>query len=82
MLLVWIIGSTLIGWWHTQQDAQHYGMPRTYQTDVRVGHGDAEIPSHFIALNLHGRVVITEFPGGDVTREVTYVGPTLFGPGE
>lgn len=74
---------TLVGgWWTRYQDDLHYGYPRTYQTDARVGHNDAEIPSHFIALNLHGHLEVIECPGSDCTKALIYVGPVLFGDGQ
>jgi len=74
--------NNLSSWWqHTQNDLS-YGHPRTYQVDAVVGHGDsASHPSHFIALNLHGRIEVIELAGGDPTRVQVYVGPTLYGPG-
>jgi hypothetical protein len=59
-----------------------YGYPRTYQCDAVVGHNDSPTnPSHFIALNLHGRIEVMEFPGGNVAQARIYQGPQLFGPG-
>lgn len=59
-----------------------YGRPRTAQYDVCVGHNDAHTPSHFLAVNLHKRIEIIEFPGGDATKARVYIGPTLIGDGE
>src|SRR6266699_4216091 len=42
--------------WH---DDSMYGYPRTFQTDVNVGHGGVE---HFIALNNHGTIEVVEIP--------------------
>lgn len=67
-------------WWQQHQEDAAYGMPRTYQINAVVGHQDsASKPSHFIFLNLNGRVAIIEFPGGDTTHALIYSGPTLFG---
>jgi len=61
-------------------DDRQYGFPRTYQVDAVVGHGDsAAHPSHFIALNLHGQLEVIELPGGDPSKAVIYLGPTLYG---
>jgi hypothetical protein len=38
-------------------------------------------PSHFIALNLHGRIEIIEFPGEDASKARIYIGPQLYGAG-
>lgn len=61
-------------------DDVHYGRPRTFQIDAFVGHNESEgMPSHFIALNLHGRIEIIELPGGDATHARVYLGPQLYG---
>jgi hypothetical protein len=47
-------------------DDRVYGYPRTYQTDANVGHGDSRYPlSHFIVINLNGRIEVVELPQGD-----------------
>jgi hypothetical protein len=79
---LWVVGTGLVTWGSTQLDDWHYGRPRTFQMDARVGHDDAVTPSHFIALNLNRHVIIIEFPGGDPTRAKDYLGPTLFGDGQ
>lgn len=79
MLLLWIGGSLLVNWWQGYQEDVQYGHPRTSQCDARVGHNDAQTPSHFIALNLHKHVEVIEFPGGDGTKARVYLGPTLTG---
>ena len=57
--------------------------PRTFQSDAVVGHGDsASNPSHFIALNLNGQVLVIEIPGGNPAKAQVYIGPRLFGAGE
>lgn len=79
MLVGWILLTILNTWWTNQQNTWSYGYPRTFQTDVVVGHHDsATNPSHFLALNLNGHVEVIEFPGGDATHAKIYIGPTLF----
>ncbi len=78
-LLLWMLGALALSWWHSYQDDQQYGHPRTYQCDARVGHTDAGTPSHFIALNLNHRAEVIELPGGDPTKMKVYLGPTLTG---
>ncbi len=83
-MLAMIAGLALItvvgGWVSTTLDDLHYGRPRTFQTDAYVGHHEAPgMPSHFVALNLHGRLEIIEFPGGDPTHARIYLGPQLYG---
>ena len=68
-------------WVSTALDDLHYGRPRTFQIDAYVGHNEAPgMPSHFIALNLHGRLEVIELPGGDPTHARIYLGPQLYGP--
>jgi len=70
-------------WWQVTQDDWHYGRPRTFQIDAVVGHHDSTAhPSHFIAINLNGHILIFEIPGGDAAKTEVYVGPTLIGQGQ
>ncbi len=79
----WIVLSLLGSWLQTTMDDWHYGRPRTFQIDAVVGHGDsASNPSHFIALNLQGRVIIIEIPGGDASKSRIYQGPYIVGNGD
>ncbi|MBO0794064.1 MAG: hypothetical protein J2P36_24375 [Ktedonobacteraceae bacterium] len=67
-------------WGTTFSNDLRYGRPRTFQTDAVVGHQDSKThPSHFIAVNLNGRVQILELPGGDATHARVYSGPQLSG---
>ncbi len=78
LLAVVIVVST---WISTALDDLHYGRPRTFQIDAYVGHNETPgMPSHFIALNLHGRLEVIELPGGDPTHARIYLGPQLYGP--
>src|SRR5712692_2212592 len=83
-MLAMIVGLALVtvvvGWVSTTLDDLHYGRPRTFQIDAYVGHHEAPgMPSHFVALNLRGRIEIIEFPGGDPTHARIYLGPQLYG---
>ena len=69
--------NALHAWGIDKYNDLHYGRPRTFQVDARVGHNDADITSHFIALNLGGQVLAVEFPGGDATKARVYIGPKL-----
>lgn len=83
MIVGWIAFTALANWWQVTQDDWHYGRPRTFQTDVVVGHNDsATRPSHFIALNLNRRIQIIEFPGDDSSKAKIYLGPVLIGQGQ
>lgn len=64
--------------WQQHQDDVTYGNPRTYQVNAVVGHADSNSnPSHFIGLNLNGRITVTEAPGGDMTKAIVYHFPTI-----
>jgi hypothetical protein len=85
-VLIGFCGYVVLGglgnWWQTQRDDWAYGRPRTYQADAVVGHDDSQAsPSHFIALNLNGQVIVIELPGGNPARAQIYIGPTLIGDG-
>ncbi len=83
MLVLWTMLTLVASWWNTTWDDIHYGRPRTFQTDAVVGHNDsASNPSHFIALNLNGRIEVIEFPGGDASKARIYIGPQLYGNGQ
>jgi hypothetical protein len=71
--LAWNLGTAVYNY-------LRYGMPRTMQVDAFVGHETGKTPSHFIAENLHGRIVIIEVPGGDVRHIRVIVGPQIIGP--
>jgi hypothetical protein len=82
MLVLWTGLSLLISWWNTTWDDWHYGRPRTFQIDAVVGHNDSPgNPSHFIALNLNGRIEVIEFPGENASRARIYIGPQLYDAG-
>jgi hypothetical protein len=83
MLVLWTLLTLVVNWWNTTWDDLHYGRPRTYQVDAVVGQNDsAANPSHFIALNLDGRIEVIEFPGGDASKARIYIGPQLYGNGQ
>ena len=75
-----LLAQFLIGWVSTAWDNIQYGNPRTYQTDAFVGHEAGQTPSHFIVLNLHGRIEVIELPGGDPSKTKIYTGPQITGP--
>lgn len=82
MLVLWTLLTAGLNWWNDTMDTLHYGYPRTFQIEAVVGHGDATSnPSHYLAINLHGKIEIIEFPGQDASHARIYLGPQLFGPG-
>ena len=81
MGLLALLGSWAVASWQEHQADAQYGYPRTWQTDEVVGHMDSlSHPTHFLFLNLHGKVFIVELPGGDPAHARIYSGPTVFGP--
>jgi len=83
MLVLWTLLTLAVSWWNTTWEDIHYGRPRTFQIDAVVGQNDsASNPSHFIALNLNGRIEVIDFPGGDASKARIYIGPQLYGNGD
>ncbi len=79
MLALWTLVMAAVGWVNRTMDDIHYGYPRTYQTDAFVGHNEANgVPTHFIAINLHGHIEVIEIPGGDASKARIYEGPQLY----
>jgi len=79
MILLFIGGTLINSWWTNHQLDATYGFPRTWQCDAVVGHSDStQHPTHFIFMNLEGRVVIVEMPGGNVAHAKIYQGPQIF----
>lgn len=81
-LLLWMILSAVGGWFSVWLDDLHYGRPRTFQIDARVGHNNDQTgtPSHFIAINLHQQIEVIELPGGDASKARIFIGPELNHP--
>jgi len=80
-ILAVLLGQLLMSWCSTTWDDLHYGRPRTYQTDAFTGSEPGTTPSHFIVLNLHGRIEVFELLGGDPTKTRVYLGPQIAEPG-
>jgi hypothetical protein len=80
MLLLTLAIQLAWNWGTSVYNDIRYGMPRTMQVDAFVGHETGKIPSHFIAQNIRGRVIIMEMPGGDVQHVRVIVGPQIIGP--
>jgi hypothetical protein len=72
--------SIVTSWFTTTLDDLRYGRPRTFQIDAYIEHTESPgMPSHFLAVNLHGRIEIIELPGGDASHARIYIGPQLYG---
>ena len=68
----------LASWLQDVTDNWQYGQSRTFQLDAVVGHEDSlQNPTHFVAFDLHGRVVVMEMPGGEVRNTRIYVDESL-----
>jgi hypothetical protein len=80
IVLLWL-AQMAWAWGTTLSNDLRYGRPRTMQVDAFVGHEAGKTPTHFIAMNLRGRVYIVELPGGDPSKTKIYVGPQLTGDG-
>jgi hypothetical protein len=78
MLVLSLAGSAVYSWGINQYNNLHYGYPRTFQCDANVQHGGI---SHFIVVNLHGHVFITEILASDPSNTKIYVGPVITGAG-
>jgi hypothetical protein len=78
LVILWLVGSAALSWGRQRLDDLQYGNPRTYQTDMVVGHDDGpKDPSHFIAMNLHSQIVVIEFMGGNPQKAITYLTPVF-----
>lgn len=78
MVILWLVGSAALSWGKQRLDDIQYGNPRTYQTDMVVGHSDStKNPSHFIAMNLHSQIIVIEFMGGNPQKAITYLTPVF-----
>ncbi len=75
-----VVLSIVTSWFTTTLNDLRYGRPRTFQVDAYVSHNEAPgMPSHFLAVNLQGRIEIIELPGGDASHARIYIGPQLYG---
>ncbi len=79
-LALWVVGSALVAWGSAKYNDIAYGNPRTFQTNAVVGHGgdSPQHPSHFIALNLSGQVIIIELRAGNPANSINYTGPHFY----
>jgi hypothetical protein len=78
MLALFVAGLWIYPHVQQWQSYSTYGYPPTWQCDAVVGHNDSPAsPSHFIFINLHGHPEVIEVPGGDETKQKTYLLPVL-----
>jgi len=71
VMLLFYCGSTMYVLPFVAEVNDHwtYGDARMTQYDANVGHGGS---SHFLAEYWHGRIVVIEFPGGNVNHAQVY----------
>ncbi len=73
LILGWMGLSFVTSWFQGVQDDWTYGKQRHFEIDAVVGHADsARHPSHFIAENDNGQIIVIELPGGDVSHARIY----------
>jgi hypothetical protein len=79
MLFGWYVVSSLGTWWQMHTDDVTYGNPRTFQLDAIVGHNNDSptSPTHFIAENLHDKIIVVEIPAGDISKSRSFAITTL-----
>jgi hypothetical protein len=82
-VVLWLLGSSAVAWGQRVYNDWHYGYPRTFQTDAVVGHNNDSHarPSHFIAMNLKGQIVVIEFPASDPSKAISYTAPLYLSGG-
>lgn len=82
VLAVYALVGTLVDWGRVRLDDMRYGRPRTTHLEAMVGHeGSSGLPTHIIAMNLNGQVVVLELAGGTTNEVRSLPGPYLFGEG-
>lgn len=68
-----MVFSAFASWWQRHNDDVTYGMPRTFQTDEYVGHGDSpDHPNHFIAVSIKGVVEVVEINTQNIKLDHAY----------
>jgi hypothetical protein len=86
-LLLWFVGRVVLNWGTERYYDFRYGNPRTFQTDMVVGHGGdgPAHPSHFITMNLNNQAVVVELKAGKADNNdsvVWYVAPIIVDDGQ
>jgi hypothetical protein len=64
LLALLVLVQNALQWSQRRLDDLRYGFPKTTSLDAFVGHGEAQgLSTHLRAVNLHGQIVVVEFPG-------------------
>jgi len=84
VIVTYLLISSAVGFMGSRMDNLGYLCDQACTTHVEafVGHESSGLPSHFLAINLHGQITVVEFPGSDPSKAMTITGPYLFGKGE
>jgi len=84
IIAAYLLISLAVGFANSRLDNLGYLCDQTCTTHLEafVGHEVGNLPSHFLAVNLHGQITVVEFPGSDPSKAMTITGPYLFGRGE
>ena len=84
VIVAYLLISLAVGFLSSRLDNLGYLCDQACTTHVEafVGHESSGLPSHFVAINLHGQITVVEFPGSDPSKAMTITGPYLFGKGE
>lgn len=81
ILVFWLVISQVVTWGTNKLNDIKYGYPRTFQMNAVLGNGDSPThPSHLLALNLSGEIILEVFPAGDASHAKDYILTTLAGP--
>jgi hypothetical protein len=75
-----LLQSVVLPWWQGVSDQWQYGSSRISTIEVFIGHQDSPThPTTILSFDLHGRVDIIEFPGGDSAKARNYPGADIYG---
>jgi hypothetical protein len=74
LILGWIGLNFATSWYQGIQNDWTYGQQRHFEINAIVGHNNdsSARPSHFIAENTNGQIIVIELPAGDVNHAKIY----------
>jgi hypothetical protein len=80
LILGWTALNFVADWYQGVQNDWTYGKQRHFEINAVVGHSDAQTnPSHFIAENNNGQIIVIELPGNIVSKAKIYQIETIPG---
>jgi len=75
-----LLQSVVFPWWQGVTDQWQYGNSKISTIEVVVGHQDSPThPTAILSFDLHGRIDVIEFPGGDSAKARSYPGADIYG---